>query len=154
MPPAASRPHPTAENRRAHDDQTGAPARRDQSAENPPVDEHAKLPAVTPPAVGPAGTNTPSRRRPKSQATRPVGEAHSPNALLLDTNAASTYNPYNYTAANFGDPSLAIDGDTSTGWTALVEPAVAPKMAEGLLIDLNTPRKLVGVALDHDRLPA
>jgi hypothetical protein len=75
-----------------------------------------------------------------------VGEAH-PRALLLDTNAAQTYNPYNYAAANFGDPSLAIDGDTTTGWTALVEPAVAPKMAEGLAIDLNTARRLAAVAL-------
>jgi hypothetical protein len=75
-----------------------------------------------------------------------VGEAH-PQALMLDTNAAQTYNPYNYPAANFGDPSLAIDGDTTTGWTAAVEPAVAPKMAEGLVIDLNAPRKLAAVAL-------
>jgi hypothetical protein len=75
-----------------------------------------------------------------------VGEAH-PQAMMLDTNAAQTYNPYNYPAANFGDPSLAIDGDTTTGWTATVEPAVAPKMAEGLVVDLNTPRKLAAVAL-------
>lgn len=75
-----------------------------------------------------------------------VGEAH-PEALLLDTNAAQTYNPYNYPASNFGDPSLAIDGDPTTGWTALVEPTVAPKLAEGLVIDLNTPRKLSAVAL-------
>jgi hypothetical protein len=108
-----------------------------------------KVPAITPPAVVPgAGTNTPAAAAPKSgkQTPVPVGEAH-PEALLLDTNAASTYNPYNYNAANFGDPNLAIDGDSSTGWTALVEPAVAPKLAEGLLVDLNTPRKLSALAL-------
>jgi hypothetical protein len=75
-----------------------------------------------------------------------VGEAH-PQALMLDTNAAQTYNPYSYPAANFGDPSLAIDGDNTTGWTATVDPAVAPKMAEGLVIDLHTARKLAAVAL-------
>ena len=45
------------------------------------------------------------------------------------------------------DLVLAIDGDRSTGWTAIVEPSVAPKMAEGLVIDLNTPRKLSALAL-------
>jgi hypothetical protein len=108
-----------------------------------------KVPAVTPPSVVPGSeTNTPASTTPKSgkQAPVPVGEAH-PEALLLDTNAASTYNPYNYNAANFGDPSLAIDGDSSTGWTALIEPAVAPKLAEGVLVDLNTPRKLAALGL-------
>ena len=90
-------------------------------------------PKPTPTTTGATGTSAP-------------GEAH-PEALLLDTNAASTYNPYNYAASNFGDPSLAIDGDRSTGWTALVEPSVAPKMAEGIVIDLNTPRKLSALAL-------
>jgi hypothetical protein len=70
-----------------------------------------------------------------------------PAAILLDTNAAATYNPYGYPASEFGDPSLAIDGDTSTGWTAQVNPAVAPKMAEGLVIDLKTARRLSAVQL-------
>lgn len=107
-----------------------------------------KIPAITPPSVVPgAKTKTPART-PKStkQTPVPAGEAH-PQALLLDTNAASTYNPYNYNAANFGDPSLAIDGDASTGWTALVEPTVAPKLAEGLIVDLNTARRLSALAL-------
>ena len=30
--------------------------------------------------------------------------------------------PLHYPAAGFGDPSLAIDGDTSTGWTAAGQP--------------------------------
>jgi hypothetical protein len=60
----------------------------------------------------------------------------------MDTNAASTYNPYAYPASNFGDPSLAIDGDSSTGWTAQVDPATAPKMAEGLLVDLKAAQRL------------
>jgi hypothetical protein len=68
-------------------------------------------------------------------------------ALVLDTNAASTYNPYNYPAANFGDPSLAIDGDSSTGWTAQVDPATAPKLAEGLLVDLKSGQRLATLVL-------
>ena len=106
-----------------------------------------KIPAVTP-GVPTGGTKTPTTTTEKStkQAPVPAGEAH-PEALLLDTNAASTYNPYNYNAANFGDPSLAIDGDGSTSWTALVEPTVAPKLAEGLIVDLNTSRKLSALAL-------
>jgi hypothetical protein len=95
----------------------------------------------TTPATTPSGSGNEG-----SGGSGVVGEAH-PEALMLDTDAASTYNPYNYPASNFGDPSLAIDGDTTTGWTALVEPSVAPKLAEGLVIDLNTPRKLSAAAL-------
>lgn len=62
--------------------------------------------------------------------------------ILLDTNAASTYNPYGYPAGYFGDPSLAIDGETSTAWTAQVDPGVAPRMAEGLAIDLKTAQRV------------
>ncbi|HEX3432785.1 MAG TPA: hypothetical protein VHT25_01860 [Solirubrobacteraceae bacterium] len=104
-------------------------------------------PAISTPTPLPA-IKTPAAKTPKKvkQAPVPAGEAH-PEALLLDTNAAATYNPYNYAASNFGDPSLAIDGDVSTGWTALVEPSAAPKLAEGLIIDLNTSRKLSALAL-------
>jgi hypothetical protein len=100
-------------------------------------------PTVTPTtpaqATTPATTESPVSAKPVEEPPR--------EAILLDTDAASTYDPYAYPAAWFGDPSLAIDGDTTTGWTALVEPTVAPKMAEGLVIDLNTPRKLSAVAL-------
>ena len=73
--------------------------------------------------------------------------AEPPSPILLDTNAASTYNPYGYPTSWFGDPSLAIDGETSTAWTAQVNPAVAPKMAEGLAIDLKTAQKVGSVKL-------
>ncbi len=91
------------------------------------------IPAKTAPAV----TNTEGT----------PNEASQPKAILLDTNAASTYNPYNYPESDFGDPSLTIDGDTTTGWSAIVEPATAPKMAEGVLVDLKTPHKLAYVKL-------
>ncbi|HEX4484462.1 MAG TPA: hypothetical protein VH081_11840 [Solirubrobacteraceae bacterium] len=105
--------------------------------------------ATTTPTPAGSGTKTESTTTPKKASEEVVGEAH-PEALLLDTNAAATYNPYNYAASNFGDPSLAIDGDTTTAWTALVEPSVAPKLAEGIVIDLNTARKLAAVALTTD----
>jgi hypothetical protein len=114
-----------------------------------PLASPTPTPTPSVPAVTPTGSggSTPTISIPKAtNPSTPVGEAH-PEALLLDTNAAATYNPYNYSAANFGDPSLAIDGDSSTGWTALVEPTVAPKMAEGLVIDLNEPRRLSAAGL-------
>jgi hypothetical protein len=65
-----------------------------------------------------------------------------PSPILLDTNAASVYNPYGYPATLFGDPSLTIDGEAKTAWTAQVQPEKAPHMAEGLLLDLKSPQKL------------
>ncbi len=97
----------------------------------------------------PTGTNKSATTTPKKSSEEVVGEAH-PEALTLDTNAASTYNPYNYAATNFGDPSLTIDSDPTTAWTAQLEPSVAPKMAEGVVIDLNTARRLSGAALTSD----
>jgi hypothetical protein len=81
--------------------------------------------------------------------TKPSGgtTTEQPSPILLDTNAASTYNPYGYPTSWFGDPSLAIDGETSTAWTAQLNPAVAPKMAEGLAIDLKTAQKVGSVKL-------
>ncbi len=70
-----------------------------------------------------------------------------PEPILLDTNAASTYNPNGYPASEFGDPTLAIDGDTSTGWSAEVNPARAPKLEAGVLIDLKAAQKIASVEL-------
>jgi hypothetical protein len=107
-----------------------------------------KIPLTTStPKVG--TTSTPAATAPSSTTTTPSsgsGESQ-PQAIVLDTNAAQTYNPYAYPAAGFGDPSLAIDGEPATGWTAQVDPAVAPKMAEGLAIDLKSPLKISAVEL-------
>jgi len=84
---------------------------------------------------------------PSTSATGGTGKESQPKAILLDTNAATTYNPYDLPAAQFGDPSLAIDGDPSTAWTAVVDPAHAPSMAEGLLIDLKSQQKLSALKL-------
>jgi hypothetical protein len=99
---------------------------------------------TTTPSNESSGTTTPSPSTKSSGGTNPE---HLPAAIVLDTNAATTYNPYGYPASEFGDPSLAIDGDTSTAWTAQVNPAVAPKMAEGLVIDLKTARRLAVVGM-------
>lgn len=79
--------------------------------------------------------------------TKASAESEAPSPILLDTNAASVYNPYNYPASLFSDPSLAIDGEASTAWTAQVQAASAPKMAEGLVLDLKTPQKLGSVTV-------
>jgi hypothetical protein len=99
--------------------------------------------ATTPAATTPA-TTTPTS---STGGTSGEGEGPQPNALVLDTNSASTYNPYGYPQSNFGDPTLAIDGDTSTGWTALATPPNAPRMAVGLLLDLKTAQRLAAVEL-------
>jgi hypothetical protein len=89
-------------------------------------------------------TTTPTSTTPSSGS----GSAEeSQAAMVLDTNAASTYNPYGYAATGFGDPSLAIDGDPATAWTAEVNPASAPKMAQGLLIDLKAKQKVAVLEL-------
>jgi hypothetical protein len=105
-------------------------------------------------------TATPKALTPTAPATQGTGNSTTPtspsgggeeeaasNALVLDTNAASTYNPYTYPASIFGDPSLAIDGDSSTGWTAQVQAASAPRMAEGLVVDLKTGRRIATLKL-------
>jgi hypothetical protein len=101
--------------------------------------------AATPSTPAPAAS-TPSRAT-----TTPAGEGSTgsssgepppSSAILLDTNSATTYNPSALPASDFGDPSLAIDGEPSTGWTAIVDPAVAPKMQAGLQIDLRSPQKV------------
>lgn len=107
-------------------------------------------PASTPtPAATPTRTTTttPSKSGTGGSSSQPAEGEPKSKAILLDTNAASTYNPTALPASSFGDPSLAIDGDSTTGWTALVERATAPKMAVGLTIDLKTPLRLGALAL-------
>jgi len=93
-------------------------------------------PSIPPPAPK---TSTPKASKPKSEPQL--------TPVLLDTNAVTTYNPSGYPPETFGDPSLAIDGDTATAWTARVDPALAPKMAAGLVIDMNAPQKLAALEL-------
>jgi hypothetical protein len=91
---------------------------------------------------------TPATTTPSESESRGGSETkEQPSAILLDTDAASTYNPYNYPEAGFGDPALAIDGEAPTAWTAQVQPSSAPQMAEGLLINLKASMKLGSVKL-------
>jgi hypothetical protein len=82
-----------------------------------------------------AGSNTESNK------------SEPPTPILLDTDAATTYNPYSYPEAGFGDPALAIDGEPSTAWTAQVQAHSFQSMAEGLLIDLRSATKLGSVEI-------
>jgi hypothetical protein len=75
------------------------------------------------------------------------GKGEQPSPIVLNTNAASTYNPYDYPATWFGDPRLAIDDDATTAWTAQINPAVAPKMAEGLLVNLKESKSVSKLSL-------
>jgi hypothetical protein len=116
-----------------------------------------KIPLTAPTPKSSGTTTTPAKAKETSPTTTTPaagggagGEAATepqPNAIVLDPDAASTYNPYGYPASEFGDPSLAIDGDASTEWTARVNPAVAPKLAEGLAIDLNSPQRVSAIEL-------
>jgi hypothetical protein len=115
-----------------------------------------KLPSVVPTPSGstlsPTHTTSPAplptpKNTTRTPSTTTTGSAttpaaQTPNPILLDTNAASTYNPSGYPASYFGDPSLAIDGEPTTSWTAQVEPKVAPLMAAGLALDFKTATQL------------
>jgi hypothetical protein len=105
----------------------------------PPLPKATPTPkAVIPPVTTPAPTHTtpaPSTGGRHSNQTGQVGRA-----ILLDPNAASTYNPYSLPDASFGDPSLAIDGDPTTAWTYTLNPSTAGKTAVGLMIDFKSPQ--------------
>jgi len=82
-----------------------------------------------------------------TESSKTTGGKEPPSPILLDTNAASTYNPYAYSPTLFGDPSLAIDGEEKTAWTANVDPAKTPKMAEGLVLDMKTAQKVASATI-------
>lgn len=115
-----------------------------------PTATPAPAPAATPakPVAAPA-VPTPSAAKPsapKSSTGTGGGQSNKTGqagrTILLDPNAASTYNPYSLPDASFGDPSLAIDGDPSTAWTYTLDPATAGKTTVGLVIDLKSPQRL------------
>lgn len=75
-------------------------------------------------------------------------EPEGPEAILLDPNAASTYDPNAYPASLFGDPSLTIDGESTTAWTAAVQASLAPKVDAGVVLDLRTAQKLGSATIE------
>lgn len=112
------------------------PKASEKSTATTPAAGTKTTPTTTTPATSTTGTNGEG-----------AAEEQQQSAIVLDTNAASTYDPYNYSATWFGDPSLTIDGDHSTAWTAQINPETAPKMAEGLLIDLKAKQKVAVLEL-------
>lgn len=75
------------------------------------------------------------------------GKPHKPVPILLDTNAASVYNPRDLPASRFGDPSLAIDGEATTAWSVELEPSEAPSVGVGLALDLNAALRVKKLSL-------
>lgn len=67
--------------------------------------------------------------------------------IVLDTNAASTYDPNGYPEAAYGDPSLAIDGEATTSWTAPLAPEIGPLVQSGLLLNLKSQLRIAKVTL-------
>jgi hypothetical protein len=103
------------------------------------------------PATKTTGTNTTSKEAAEGEKsgaeTKSGSGTEPPNKILLDTDAASTYNPNSYPETSFGDPSLVIDGDSTTSWTAEVQPSLAPQMAVGLLIDMKNAQRVAKLNL-------
>ncbi len=93
-----------------------------------------------------SSTTTTSSSSTSSSTTEAQG-GKQPVAVLLDTNAAQIYNPSNLPADRFGDPSLAIDGDTTTAWTVKLEASEAPNVGAGLTLDLKAPLKIAQLTL-------
>ncbi len=106
-----------------------------------------KPPKIPLTAVTPKTTTTTTTTSEQTTTTTTTTTETLPEPILLDTNAASTYDPNNYPANEFGDPTLAIDGDTATGWTAEVNPALAPKLGAGLEVDLKAPQRISSAEL-------
>jgi hypothetical protein len=75
------------------------------------------------------------------------GEGAKSAPLVFAANAASTYDPNGYPETGYLGPELAIDGVTTTAWTAAAAPELAPKVQAGLLIDLQRKRRIAKVGL-------
>jgi hypothetical protein len=138
-PPATTTPPPTTTQ--------PTPAPSSKAAPLPKIPLTASTPTTSTPA-----TTTPTSSKKESSGSSEsspteTGSSSTPTALVLDTNAATTYNPYGYPTSYFGDPSLTIDGDHLTIWTAQVDPNNAPLMAEGVLINLKSPKRLSALQL-------
>lgn len=94
-------------------------------------------PTGTPSTISPSPTTTGSAAPPATPA----------NEIMLDTNAASTYNPSGLSADQFGDPGAAIDSDPATAWTAQADPASAPALGAGVLLDLKSRERVSALKL-------
>ncbi len=121
-----------------------------------------KLPAATPTpaptAVAPVTvaptTSTPKTTgttpvKPKTTTTTPATSVPSATSakILLDTDAATTYNPYSLPPGGFGDPAKAIDGDGQTTWTYQLDPSTAGKTLVGLAVNLKSKQTVRSITI-------
>jgi hypothetical protein len=134
-PPAAQTQPPPASTQ-------AAPAPAPAKKTPPPA---AKTPSTATPATpaspaAPAASSTaaPAATKPKDttapQHSKPVAKLV---AVKLDPADAKTYNPYNRAGAEQADPTLAIDGDAKTAWTASLDPAAGGQSAIGVDLALG-----------------
>ncbi|MEA2373358.1 MAG: hypothetical protein QOH12_3752, partial [Solirubrobacteraceae bacterium] len=120
-----------------------------------------KLPAATPtptatapvtvaPATGTPKTTTPTTTvKPKTTTTTPTTGVPSATSakILLDTDAATTYNPYSLPPGGFGDPAKAIDGDGQTTWTYQLDSSTSGKTLVGLAINLKSKQTVRSITI-------
>jgi hypothetical protein len=119
----------------------------------PPVSAPSTVTTPAKTTTTPAKTTTPVKTSPTSTTpqtvTTPTATTTTPTVstpttaahqILLDTDAATIYNPYNLAASSFSDPAKAIDGDPDTAWDYQLDPTDAGKTLVGLTIDLKTPQ--------------
>jgi hypothetical protein len=98
-------------------------------------------PKVTPaPVATPTPAATPTTSTPKATTPKATPKPAGPQPILLDTDAASIYDPANHPQGTFGDPSSAIDQDPGTAWTATLD--ATGKLGAGINIDLKSPHKV------------
>jgi len=136
----------------------------------PKIPAVTPTPAATPPVTATATPNQPAVTvRPPTVATPPKTAVRTPTvshpsttptattpatspgpagqSIVLDTDAATTYNPYSLPTSSFTDPAKAIDGAPDTAWTYRLGPATAGKTLVGLAIDMKTPQPARAITL-------
>jgi hypothetical protein len=145
FPPSTSKPPKIPVPAAGTPEKTGGSAGESTGSSGKSTESGSGSTTTTPAKSKTTETGASTTESKKSKEGSSGGEQPSP--ILLDTDAATTYNPYGYPEAGFGDPALAIDGEPSTAWTAQVQAHSFPNMAEGLLIDLREPTKLGSLEL-------
>jgi hypothetical protein len=115
------------------------------ATQTPGNGQRSRTSATTTSSSGASSTTTTTSSSTSSSTTERTGGQ--PVAVLLDANAAQIYNPSNLPESRFGDPSLAIDGDTTTAWTVQLEESEAPAVGAGLTLNLNAPLKISQLTL-------
>jgi hypothetical protein len=121
-----------------------------------------KIPAATPtPTASPTAPVTPPAKStptapvtkpkatttPKAATPTPSAPAAKSAKILLDTDAASTYNPYSLAPTGFGSPARAIDGDPTTAWTYQLDTSTGGKTLVGLAINLKSAQRVRTITL-------